>query len=99
MEKIEQTVTHMNHRKVKDLTYHKNLMSHKKPTAQEVDNTVQYLIEKFHKEQFTPLFRRACWYIEKAVIIRIMEDSFSKANNPLAYFITSIKRELLKAGK
>jgi hypothetical protein len=75
-------------------------MTHRKPSTDVVDGIVQYLIEKFHNEQYTPLFRRAGWYVEQPVIMRIVEASFAGGiSNPLAYFITSIKRELRKLGK
>ena len=99
MQKIEQTLsarTSYDHKKFNELNTHKTIRNHK--SVNQVDGIVAKLVDRFHSESHTPLFRRVGWYLSEAVINNAVEASAGK-NSPLAYFITCMKRELHKAGK
>jgi len=99
MQKIEQTLSSRSsydHKKLNEFNSHKTIRNHKSVGA--VDGIVARLVDQFHSESHTPLFRKAGWYLSEAVINNAVEAS-ARANSPLAYFITCMKRELAKAGK
>lgn len=84
----------MNHKKVQVLN---NLKSHKKPSVSEVDNLVLRLVDKFQSYDHVPLFRKLGWYVPEAVINNMVEAATRPGiSSPLAYFITSAKKELAK---
>jgi hypothetical protein len=99
MQKIEQTLserTSYDHKKLNSFNSHKTIRNPK--SVNQVDGIVAKLISTFHSESHTPLFRKVGWYLSEAVINNAVEAS-ARANSPLAYFITCMKRELSKAGK
>lgn len=99
MQKIEQTLSarpSYDLRKFPEKSSHKIIGNHK--SVNQVDGIVAKLISQFRSESHTPLFRKAGWYLSEAVINNAVEAS-ARANSPLAYFITCIKRELRKAGQ
>lgn len=69
-----------------------NILSPKR-TQRSTNDYADYLVAKYHSPEFRPLFLRAVWHLEKQVIDRIVEASFSSASNPRAYFISSVKSE------
>jgi len=99
MQKIEQTLsarTSYDPKKFQEKSSHKIIRNHK--SVNQVDGIVERLISHFRSESHTPLFRKAGWYLSEAVINNAMEAS-ARANSPLAYFITCMKRELRKTGQ
>lgn len=98
MEKIEQTITRSSYdpKKLKSSSSHKIIRSHK--SIEQVDNIVIRLVDRYKSEAHIPLFRRVGWDLSEAAINNAMEAA-ARANSPLAYFITCMKRELRRAGK
>lgn len=89
----------MNHkiiRNINEVNNHKIIRNHK--SAHVVDTQVGLLIEKWNAPQYTPLFRKACWYLSEAQIQTFIEKSTDgKKESPFAYFIACIKDALIRS--
>lgn len=81
------------HKKLTKVNFHKNLKNHK--SLNEADNLVARIIKQYGNPQFTPLYRKASWYLPEATIITFMEKAEDKELS-CNYFVKCAKNALLK---
>lgn len=93
-ESVEDTLKKSyDHKKLNKFNFHKNLKTHK--SLSEVDNLVNTIIERYGNPQFTPLYRKAAWYLPEATIITLMEKA-ENADTSCNYFVKCAKNALRK---
>lgn len=52
-----------------------------------------YLVDKFKSPEFTPLFLKVAWRLDRGTIDRYVATAFELGKNPRAYFISLVKRD------
>jgi hypothetical protein len=75
-----------------------NILNPKNPmnkSSSQVDNMVEYLVQKFGSaETHLPFYRKASWMLPDDTIRRLVAAaSEKKANNPRGYFVACVKHE------
>jgi hypothetical protein len=66
----------------------------RKKTQLETDNIADYLIDKFQSPEFKPIFLRTAWRLDRGTIDRYVSAAFELGNNPRAYFISLVKKDI-----
>lgn len=75
-----------------------NILNPKNPrnkTSSQVDNMVDYLVQKFGAaDTHLPFYRKAAWKLPDDTLRRLVAAAVEKkATNPRAYFVACVKHE------